>query len=181
MTPEILETLKYPVGKYKRLAEFSLDATKKHIEVIERFPALLTAEVSSLSDAELKWTYRPEGWNIRQLVHHVADSHMNAFVRFKLSLTEETPTIKPYMEAKWATLPDVLTVPIDASVGIITGLHKRWAALLKTLSEQEWKKGYNHPEQKRTVPLFDATAMYSWHCDHHLAHIRLAKKSRGVV
>jgi hypothetical protein len=181
MNPEILESLKYPVGRYKRPNEFSLEATRKHIEVIEQFPALLTAEVASLSDAELKWIYRPEGWNIRQLVHHVADSHMNAFVRFKLSLTEETPTIKPYMEAKWATLPDVLTVPINTSLGIISGMHTRWAALLKTLSEQEWKTGYNHPEQKRTVALYDATAMYAWHCDHHLAHVRLAMKNKEVV
>jgi hypothetical protein len=175
-----LESLKYPVGKFVRPKEFSQSEVRNAVDVIGRFPALLHAEVSSLTDEELRWTYRPEGWNIRQVVHHVADSHMNAFVRFKLSLTEETPTIKPYKENLWAELPDVLTVPIDASVQLIAGLHQRWAVLMGIMSEQDWCKGYQHPEQNRIVPLFDAAAIYGWHCGHHLAHIRLAKKNRGT-
>ena len=179
MNPDQLNALKYPVGKFARPSEFSVELVNASIRMLEQFPQLMFNEASALTPEELNWTYRPEGWSIRQVVHHVADSHMNAFIRFKLALTEETPTIKPYAQDRWAELPDVRTIHIDASLRLLEGLHQRWVGLLRSLSEQDLKKCYNHPEQKRIVPLFEVLAMYSWHCSHHLAHVQLAKKHKG--
>ena len=151
----------------------------QNIEVIDRYPALLKSEVAGLSAGELKLTYRPDGWNILQVVHHTADSHMNAFIRFKLAITETTPTIKPYLQNLWAELPDTGNVPIEASLKILEGLHLRWSTLLRTLSEKDFEKKYFHPEQKREVELKEVLPLYAWHCKHHLTHVKQAKKYRG--
>ena len=180
MTQQEIDILRYPIGKFSKPMEFSREIILQNIEIISQYPALVKNEVHRLSDEESKLTYRPEGWNIIQVVHHTADRHMNAFVRFKLALTENTPTIKPYLENLWAQLPDVNNVPMEASLKILEGLHLRWSTLLRTLSEKDFEKKYFHPEQKREVLLLEVLALYAWHCRHHLAHVQQAKKYRGT-
>lgn len=180
MDQQDVDRLRYPVGKYRRPEGLSTSNLQEYIEVISQYPALVRQEVTGLTDEELKWTYRPDGWNIRQVVHHTADSHMNAFVRFKLALTESTPAIKPYLEHLWAKLPDTTDVAVEASLKILEGLHLRWSTLLRSLSDADFQKKYFHPEQKKEVALLDVVALYAWHCKHHLAHVQQAKKYRGT-
>ena len=179
MNQHDLEVLRYPIGKFVKPDTYSAEFIAQNIEVIDRYPSLLKNEVAGLSTEELKWIYRPDGWNIVQVVHHTADSHMNAFIRFKLAITESTPAIKPYLQNLWAELPDTVTVPIEASLKILEGLHLRWSTLLRTLSEIDFEKKYFHPEQKREVELKEVLSLYAWHCKHHLAHVQQAKKYRG--
>jgi hypothetical protein len=179
MDQQELDRLRYPIGKFLKPQGYSHDLISQYIEVLSQFPVLLKNEVAGLSEEELKFMYRPEGWNITQVVHHTADSHMNAFIRFKLALTESTPTIKPYLQHLWAELPDSNHAPIDASLKILDGLHFRWSTLLRSLSEIDFEKKYMHPEQHREVPLFEVVAMYAWHCNHHCAHVKQAKIHRG--
>jgi hypothetical protein len=179
MNQQEIDRLRYPIGKFLKPQVFSKELISHNIEVIGHFPALLNDEVLHLSEEELKLMYRPDGWNIAQVVHHTADSHMNAFVRFKLALTESTPTIKPYRENLWAQLPDSSNAPIEASLKILEGMHFRWSMLLRTLSEKDFEKKYMHPEQNREITLFEGLAMYAWHCKHHLAHVQQAKKYQG--
>lgn len=173
-----IEQLKYPIGKLVIPKNITSEMINNFIGVIENFPAKIISEVNNLSDEQLNTQYRPEGWTIRQVVHHCADSHMNAFIRFKLTLTEETPTIKPYLENKWAELPESKLIPIESSLNIIKGLHKRWSILLKNMNEEDFKKEYFHPETNRKFSLDEATALYAWHCNHHLAHITNTKKNK---
>lgn len=179
MTETALEELKYPIGKFKWPKEISAEDLNSWIAAIENFPAALKAEVENLSDEELNLIYRPEGWNIRQVVHHCADSHTNAFTRFKLALTEDKPIIKPYLESLWAQLPDVTHAKIEWSLQILEGLHKRWIVLLRSMNETDFKKVFVHPEHGRELKLESVTALYAWHCNHHLAHVKQAKKYNG--
>jgi len=179
MEQQELDLLRYPIGRFVKPSGPSKELISQHIEIISQYPALLKKEAAGLTAEELKLTYRPDGWNISQVIHHTADSHMNAFVRFKLALTESTPTIKPYRENLWAQLPDTTDVPIEASLKILEGLHFRWVTLLRTLSEEDLEKKYFHPEQKKESALFDVLALYAWHCRHHLAHVQQAKRLRG--
>jgi hypothetical protein len=179
MEQQELDILRYPIGRFVKPSGPPKELISQQIEIISQYPALLKKEVVGLTAEELKLTYRPDGWNISQVIHHTADSHMNAFVRFKLALTESTPTIKPYRENLWAQLPDTTDVPIEASLNILEGLHFRWTTLLRTLSEEDLEKKYFHPEQKKEVALFDVLALYAWHCRHHLAHVQQAKRLRG--
>jgi hypothetical protein len=179
MNQQEIDLLRYPIGKFSKPKEFSGDIILQNIETISQYPEHVKNEVLYLSEDELKWIYRPGGWNIVQVIHHTADSHMNAFVRFKLALTESTPTIKPYLENLWAQLPDVNNAPIEASLKILEGLHLRWSTLLRTLSEKDLEKKYIHPEQNREVMLLEVLAVYAWHCTHHLAHVKQAKKYQG--
>ena len=169
-----LEKLKYPVGKFNKPENISPEMLKDYISVIESFPQGIRQEVESLTEQQLSNTYRPEGWTIRQLVHHCADSHQNAFTRFKLALTENQPTIKPYMEALWAELADS-ELPVEPSLKILEGLHLRWTVLLKSMSPEDFQKSFMHPEHNRLFLLEESLALYAWHCRHHLEHIRLAK------
>jgi uncharacterized damage-inducible protein DinB len=171
MTVEELQKLKYPIGKFQRPTEFPDSFLKECIKEIEIFPARIKSAVANLSDAQLDTPYRPDGWTIRQVVHHCADSHSNAFIRFKLALTEETPTVKPYFEARWAEMPDTKIAEINSSLKIIDGLHSRWTILLKSLSKKDFEKTFFHPEQKREVRLNETLAMYAWHGRHHVGHI----------
>ncbi len=173
-----LDKLKYPVGRFRWPAQISPSEIEHWIKVIEDFPEKLSNETDGITDKELDWRYRPDGWSIRQIVHHCADSHFNSFVRFKLALTEDTPTIKPYNEAAWARLADS-TGAVNTSLMILNGLHSRWAQLLRSLAASDLKVTYYHPEQKATRQLDETIALYAWHCDHHLAHIRLGKESMG--
>lgn len=169
-----LEKLKYPIGKFSKPETISEDLIKDWITDIEQFPNRLNKLVPYLSTNELSYRYRAEGWTIRQVVHHCADSHMNSFMRFKLCLTEETPTIKPYKENKWAELTDAAEPEISHSLKLIEGLHARWTILLKALKEEELQRTYIHPEKDKPINLAETIAIYSWHCNHHLAHIKMA-------
>lgn len=174
-----LETLKFPIGKYQKPISISEKDLKNWIETIEDFPNKLKKITKNLSSEALNYNYRPDGWTIKQVIHHCADSHMNSFMRFKLALTEENPTIKPYDEAKWAELTDGNNEDISASLLIIEGLHKRWALLLKSFNESDFEKTFYHPESQQNIRLDDALSIYNWHCNHHFAHIERALGYKG--
>lgn len=173
-----IENLRYPIGKYSAPETFSPETIAGWVKDIEALPQLIKAEVSGLSGDILQQTYRPGGWTIHQLVHHCADSHMNAFIRFKLALTENNPTIKPYMEALWAELPDTLDMPINASLLILEGVHARMATLLKSLTSEQLQRTFIHPEHNRTQSIAFTVGSYAWHGNHHLAHIKIAKATK---
>jgi uncharacterized damage-inducible protein DinB len=164
-----LNELRYPIGRFSPPAGSLPDLRAAHIQTVRLLPERLRAAVSGLSNAQLDTPYREGGWTVRQVVHHLADSHANAFIRCKLALTEEWPTIKPYDEAAWANLADS-RLPIDGSLALIGALHERWVALLESLTEEDFQKGYIHPERGRQT-LAEALAMYDWHSRHHTAHI----------
>lgn len=172
-----IEKLKYPIGQFQK----PKDITKEHIEgwirIIEDFPNKLREEVENLTETELQKQYRPNGWTIEQVVNHCADSHMNSLIRFKLALTEETPTIKPYFENLWAELADSKDYPVKDSLKILEGLHARWTKLLKQLSKTDLKREFIHPETKEKISLKTNIGIYAWHCEHHLAHIKNAKRN----
>lgn len=172
-----LEKLKFPVGKFQKLAEIYPEQIEEWIATIETFPKNLRREIHSLTEEELEIPYRSEGWTIRQVVHHCADSHMNSFIRFKLALTEDTPTIKPYAENLWAELPDAKFFPVESSLSILDGLHTRWVHLLKSLSPSDLERKFVHPETQEVIDLKTNIGIYAWHCDHHLAHIIQAKEN----
>ena len=171
-----LEALKFPVGKHIKPETVSKTDFANWINDIKSFPALLNELLNNYKDS-LEAKYRPDGWNIAQVVHHCADSHMNAYVRFKLSLTEENPTIKPYMEDRWAELTDSKSLDITPSIKIIEGLHYRWAQTLENMSANDWERTYYHPDYKKQFIMKDVLALYAWHSRHHLAHIENAIKN----
>ncbi len=154
-------------------------ALAQWIATIAAFPATVEALTKDLSCVEKNWRYRPDGWTIKQVVHHCADSHMNSLIRFKLSLTEEEPTIRPYLEDRWALLVDSQDDDLTASQALLMGLHYKWVQVLRALSEQELERGFIHPEQGKRITLTEAIAMYAWHCRHHLAHIEQALATKG--
>lgn len=174
-----LEKLKYPIGKFSAPEVYTPDLIKSYIEILEGFPAKISGEVKNLSQEQLDTPYRPGGWTIRQVVHHCADSHMNALVRFKLTLTEDKPTIKPYNEKLFAELADTISMAPDASLKIVEGVHQRFSLLLKSLTEKDLQRIYVHPEYKKEFTLNEAMALYAWHCNHHLSHITSVKTSKG--
>ncbi len=171
--------LRYPIGKYQKPTEFNQQLIQSWIRDIRDFPGLLKTEVSDLTDKQLSWRYRPDGWTIRQVVHHCADSHINSIMRFKLSLTEDKPTIRPYFEDRWAELPDTTNAPIEWSLQLLEGLHQKWVYLLESLNEDDLKKVFVHPEHGREISLRENIALYAWHGNHHLAHVRQAKDHKG--
>ncbi|MCE3226810.1 MAG: hypothetical protein K0S32_1361 [Bacteroidetes bacterium] len=179
MDPFELEKLKYPIGKFNRPDAYTSELLKLYISEIEKFPAKISYQVKDLSPEQLNTHYRPGGWSIRQVVHHCADSHMNAIIRFKLTLTENKPTIKPYMEGLVAQLPDSEIMEITPSLEIISGVHSRWAVLLKSLTKNDLERIYIHPEYGKEFTLNEATGMYAWHCNHHLAHITTLKEMKN--
>lgn len=168
-----LEKLKYPIGHYQ-YSEPSEEQWEKWITTIEVLPEKLKKLVNNLSYDELDDSYRPEGWNIKQIVHHLADSHMNSFIRFKLILTEDNPTIKSYNEAEWAKTEDAFSEDVSDSLDLLEGLHKRWTTLLRSVKPQERDRTYVHPEYDKQYSLGWMLGLYDWHCRHHLAHIKLA-------
>ena len=176
MNEQELEQLKYPIGRFKNPENFTPEFLENCISVIENFPENLRREVINLSDNQLDTPYRENGWTVRQVVHHCADSHINSILRFKLALTEEKPTIKPYFEDRFAELADSKNFPIEASLQILEGTHKRWVAILKSLSDEDLQKTFIHPEHNKEFTLQTNIAIYAWHCNHHLAHITSLKK-----
>lgn len=175
-TPTLVsEDLRYPIGRFDAAAVTSTRA--EQIETLRLFPLLLRTAVYDLSDAQLNTPYREGGWTVRQLVHHVADSHANAYIRFKLALTEDNPTIKPYDEGAWAKLPDN-SQSIDPSLAIVDGVHARLVALLESLPEADFERTFQHPEHG-PMTIARNLAAYDWHARHHLAHITTLRERTG--
>lgn len=162
-------TLSYPIGPFDVTAPVTPAMRAPAIDDIAALPQRMREAVRGLTQAQLDTPYRPGGWTVRQVVHHVADSHMNAFVRLKLALTEDTPTIKPYDQDAWSALPD-MRLPVDASLAILDGLHERWAVLLRTLGPDQFTRPFRHPELG-LVTLDVHLQLYAWHSRHHVAHI----------
>ncbi|MFN8712946.1 MAG: YfiT family bacillithiol transferase [Bacteroidota bacterium] len=175
-----LDQLRFPVGKYSPPEIINHSIIQEWKYEIAQFPRRIQEVTTTLELHQLAWRYRPEGWSIRQVIHHCADSHMNAFIRTKLLLTEDNPTIKPYMEALWAELPDTLEAPVEWSVMLLDGVHRRWSLLLNNISDADWERTYVHPQYGKVYRLDVAVGLYAWHCRHHLAHIREAIKAGGA-
>jgi len=169
------DTLRFPIGKYSKPNVISKETLEDWIIDLEQFPDNLSNAVRNLSSEQLNTPYRPGGWTVSQVVHHCADSHLNSFIRFKLALTEDKPTIKPYYEDRWADLPDARDFPIESSLKIIEGVHQRWTHLIKNLSEEDLKKVFIHPEHNKEFTLIETIGLYAWHSNHHLAHITSLK------
>ena len=169
------DDLRFPVGKFQRPASLPLGAAERAtlIADLERAPGELRALVAPLSDAQLDLAYRPGGWTIRQVVHHIPDSHMQGYVRMKLALTEDEPTIKVYRESLWAELPEARTAPPLMSLALLDALHVRWVAFLRSLPPSAFEKVYVHPDNG-PMPLDVALALYAWHGKHHTGHVRQA-------
>lgn len=173
-----MEELKYPIGKVQFKDVNTLADIQNWIQDLKALPTQMRRAVEGLSEEQLDTPYREGGWTVRQVVHHVADSHMNSFVRFKLALTEEKPTIKPYMEDLWAKHEDY-KLPVDISLNLLEGLHARMVVLLENMREQDWERAFIHPEHERTFRLDNNLALYSWHGKHHVAHItKLRERKR---
>lgn len=169
------KSLQYPIGEFVVPTQISIDDRNQWITDIEQLPHLLTNALDDLSKPLIDTSYRPGGWTARQVVHHLADSHMNSFIRFKLALTEERPTIKPYEEHLWAELPDSKLFPVEHSLDLLHSLHHRWTYLLKNMSSSDFNKTLYHPASKREMSLLLNTALYSWHGRHHIEHIKLVQ------
>jgi len=168
---------RFPIGKFHR-AEANISDHASHIDVLAALPENLRAAIDGLGHAQLDTPYRDGGWTVRQVVHHVADSHLNAYIRTRLALTEDWPTIKPYDEKLWAELADALTASPEHSLRLLDALHYRWVLLLRNLSEDQWQRGYTHPENGRQS-IAQVVAMYDWHSRHHTAHIVELRKRMG--
>ena len=180
MTNATLQTdLRYPVGKFNWDVPVSEAENPKLIAQIAETPGALRSAVAGLSPNQLETPYRPGGWRVKQLVHHIPDSHLNAYTRFKLALTEVEPTIKPYDEAAWAELADSQEVPIDVSLALLESLHARWVALLRSMDAADFRRTLRHPEHNMVLTLGQMLGLYAWHGRHHVAHITALKKREG--
>ena len=177
-----MSDLRYPVGKFEWVAPMSDEQGAKrraeYINVIAELPAQMTAAVAELTPQQLDTPYRPDGWTVRQVVHHVPDSHVNAYIRFKLALTEDNPTIKPYNEAEWAKLADSRVTPIEVSLQMLAVIHTRWVDVMRAMSASDFGRTLYHPEHG-VLSLDRMLAMYAWHSAHHLAHIQELRRRSG--
>jgi hypothetical protein len=168
---DILFEIRYPIGRYARVETNDIEAHDSWISAIDILPRFLDACIENLDAAQLQTPYRPGGWTAQQVIHHIADSHMNAYIRMKLALTEEAPVINPYDENLWAVMPDVESVPVNISITLVHALHRRWVAVLRSLTPEQWNRSYYHPEQKAFVALWQMTHLYAWHGRHHVEQI----------
>jgi uncharacterized damage-inducible protein DinB len=173
-----MQDLRYPIGKCPSKSVLTPDERRAAIDAIAETPDRLKAAIAGLSPQQLDTPYRPGGWTVRQLIHHLPDSHMNSYVRFKLALTEDEPTIKPYDEALWAKLNDSQETPIEVSLTLLEALHKRWVTLLRGMRPEDFARRLKHPE-RGTMTLDDALTTYSWHGKHHVAHITSLRHRMG--
>jgi uncharacterized damage-inducible protein DinB len=169
---------RYPIGKFSCDGTLTPAQKKQYLNDIEQTPARLRAAVRGLSDEQLNTPYREGGWTVRQLAHHVPDSHMNAYIRFKLALTEDEPTIRPYMEDRWAGLPESKQAPIDVSLTLLDSLHQRWTMVLRNIPDADWKRTFRHPEMG-LLSLEKTLALYAWHGKHHVAHVTTLREKMG--
>lgn len=170
--------LRYPIGKCERVENLTDAQRRQFIDAIAEAPARLAATAAGLTPAQLDTPYRPGGWSVRQVVHHVPDSHINAYVRFKLALTEDVPAVKTYDEARWAELGDVRATPIETSLALLENLHQRWVLLLCSLAPADWERKFRHPDFG-TVKLDGQIQLYAWHGRHHVAHITSLRERNG--
>jgi hypothetical protein len=173
------DDLQYPIGRFRRPESSTPEQASAWIEEIASLPAQLRAAVEALSDAQLDTAYREGGWTVRQVVHHLADSHLNAYCRVRIALTEAEPTVRPYDEKAWAELPDASSGPVDISLNLVEALHARWAALARTLAPEQLRIVYHHPEHSKPMALDMTLAMYAWHGRHHVAHITSLRRRKG--
>ena len=176
-----LETLRYPLGRFARVTvPLARDTRDGYIATLDGAPARFRGLVAGLPDAQLDTPYRPGGWTIRQVIHHVPDSHMNAYIRTKLAVTEENPRITTYEEQLWAEFPEAKHGPVEVSLSLLDALHRRWVAFLRALTEREFARTFQHKEWA-SMTVDEATAMYAWHTRHHAAHIELALREKLEV
>ncbi|MDQ1096271.1 MULTISPECIES: YfiT family bacillithiol transferase [Chryseobacterium] len=173
-----LENKKFPIGRFNAPASISDAELEHYTRVIRNFPGKLKNLIEDFTDEQLDTQYREGGWTIRQLINHLADSHANSFIRFKLALTEDNPTIKPYDEARWAELQDSTAISIKPAMRMIKGTHQRWYVLLKTLTNRQFERTFHHPEHQEDHDLRYYLALYVWHCNHHFAHIENLKRDQ---
>lgn len=173
-----MNDLRYPIGRARMETRLEEGRRRELIDQIEETPARLRAAVAGLTPEQLDTPYRPGGWTVRQLVHHVPDSHLNAYVRFKLALTEQEPAIKTYDEALWAELPDTRAVPVEVSLALLENLHRRWVALLRSLGAAELEKTLRHPDHG-LLNLNQLLGLYAWHGRHHTAHVTALRERMG--
>jgi hypothetical protein len=166
-----LEQLKYPIGHFIMPDIFDEQQAAFWISEIEALPKQIKAATVNLSEEELNQTYRPGGWTLRQVIHHIPDSHMNAYIRFKQAITEDIPVIRPYHEEKWAETEEGKNGDIQMSIDLLTSLHQRWVAFLKTLNQEDYQRKYIHPAHGKELTLANMLGMYAWHGKHHLAHL----------
>jgi uncharacterized damage-inducible protein DinB len=164
------EDLRYPIGTFKS-QPFSERQKKKWLDDIRSLPEILEQAILNLDEEQLQTPYREGGWTVHQLVHHVADSHLNAYCRFKLGLTEDNPVIRPYEEKAWAVLDDVRILPVNISLTLLHALHIRWLEAMRGLAPEQWQRTVFHPEQQISITLWDLMGSYAWHGKHHVAHI----------
>lgn len=170
--------LRYPIGKYEP-QPFSDKQKRAWLQDIQFLPGLMEQAIENLDERQFDTPYRDGGWTVKQVVHHVPDSHMNAYTRFKLGLTEDNPVIKPYDEVQWAELRDVSVVPVNISITLLYALHTRWHAAIRDLTDEQWKKTVFHPEHKKEITLWHLLGMYAWHGKHHVAHITSLRERKG--
>lgn len=169
---------RFPIGKvenqlFSNKEPYTEKAKQSHLNDIKMLPQLLEEAVQNLDSVQLQTPYREGGWTIQQVVHHVADSHMNAYIRFKLALTEDNPTIKPYNQDAWANLSDTQNLPVNISLTLLHALHARWYELMKNMKEADWQRTIYHPEQQRSISLWNLLGTYAWHGKHHTAHVKM--------
>ncbi len=169
---------RYPIGKFSFADPLTAQQKKQYLDDIEQTPARLRAAVQGLSEEQLNTPYREGGWTVRQLAHHVPDSHMNAYIRFKLALTEDEPTIRPYMEDRWAELPESRQAPIAVSLVLLDSLHQRWTMVLRNIPDADWRRTFRHPEMG-LLSLEKTLALYAWHGRHHVAHVTTLREKMG--
>jgi uncharacterized damage-inducible protein DinB len=173
-----MDDLKYPVGKFVAPSSLALDERARLADEIREAPARLREAVTGLSPSQLDSPYRPGGWTVRQVAHHLPDSHLNGYTRFRLALTEDQPTIKPYQEARWAELADARGGPLEPSLALLDALHQRWVALVESLRPEQWQRAYRHPDLG-LVSLETALALYAWHGRHHVAQVTRLRERSG--
>lgn len=176
--------LSYPIGKvedqlFSNKGDYDEKVKASHLLDIQLCPSMLEQAISNLDEHQLNIPYRDGGWTAKQVVHHVADSHMNAYIRFKLALTEDHPTIKPYDQDAWAQLSDTQNLPVNISLTLLHALHSRWVELMKNMNESDWNRSFFHPEQKRSITLWNVLGTYAWHGKHHVAHITSLRERMG--
>src|SRR4029453_3067072 len=172
------DDLRYPIGRFKAVMPVTQELRDAGIDAIAGLPARMREAVSGLHDRQLSTPYRPGGWTVRQVVHHLADSHMNGLIRVKLALTEENPTIKPYDENAWAQLAD-MRMPVNVSLGLLDGIHARWVAVYHAMTVDEFERSFVHPEHGAQLTLDWHLQNYAWHSHHHLAHITELRRAKG--